>query len=65
MATLTNNWKWLLSAGYLAYPVGDQSDDIPISVSQRWTLAKNFSLRTTFTHHDNDNEMVGLFHGYF
>ena len=65
MATITNNWKWLVSAGYLYYPLGDGSDDIPISVSQRWTFAKNFALRTTFTHHDRNNELMATFHGYF
>lgn len=65
MATINNNWKWLVSAGYLAYPLGDRSDDIPISVGQRWTFAKNFAVRTTFTHHDNDNEIFGVLHGYF
>ncbi len=65
MATITNNWKWLVSAGYIGYPLGDRSDDIPISVGQRWTFAKNFALRTMFTHHDKDNEIFGMFHGYF
>jgi len=65
MATITKDWKWLVSAGYMGYPLGDQSDDTPISVGQRWTLAKNFSFRTTFTHHDRDNEVLAVFHGYF
>ncbi|MGE0472950.1 MAG: DUF4105 domain-containing protein [Nitrospirales bacterium] len=65
MATITPSWKWLVSAGYLGYLLGDRSDDIPISVGQRWTFAKNFALRATFTHHDNDNEILGMFHGYF
>ena len=65
VATITNNWKWLISAGYVYYPLGQRSDDIPISVGQRWTIAKNFSLRATFTHHDQDNEVMLVFHGYF
>jgi len=65
MATITNNWKWLVSGGYIGYFLGDRSDDIPISVGQRWTFAKNFALRTTFTHHDKDNEFFAVFHGYF
>jgi hypothetical protein len=65
MATITNNWKWLISAGYMGYPLGDRSDDTPISVGQRWTFAKNFAFRTTFTHHDRDNEVLAVFHGYF
>lgn len=65
MATISPNWKWLVSAGYMGYPLGDRSDDIPISVGQRWTFAKNFAVRATFTHHDNDNEIFGMFHGYF
>jgi hypothetical protein len=65
MATITNNWKWLISAGYMGYFLGDRSDDIPISVGQRWTLAKNFAFRTSFTHHDRDNEVLAVFHGYF
>ncbi len=65
MATITPSWKWLVSAGYLGYLFGDRSDDIPISVGQRWTFAKNFAFRATFTHHDSDNEILGMFHGYF
>ncbi len=65
MATITPNWKWLMSSGYLYYPLGDRSHDIPIFVGQRWTFAKNFALRTTFTHHDKDNEILGVIHGYF
>jgi hypothetical protein len=65
MATISPSWKWLVSAGYMGYPLGDRSDDIPISVGQRWTFAKNFAVRATFTHHDSDNEIFGMFHGYF
>jgi hypothetical protein len=65
MATITNSWKWLVSAGYIAYPLGDRSHDIPISVGQRWTLAKNLAFRTTFTHHERDNEFFAVLHGYF
>jgi hypothetical protein len=65
MATITPNWKWLMSAGYLYYPLGDRSHDIPISVGQRWTFAKNFAVRATFTHHEHDNEVLAVFHGYF
>lgn len=65
MATITPNWKWLISAGYLYYPLGDRSHDIPISVGQRWTFAKNFAVRATFTHHEQDNEVLAVFHGYF
>ena len=65
MANVTDNWKWLISGGYLGYPLGDHSDDAHISVGQRFTLAKNFALRTTFTHHDRDNEILAVFQGYF
>ena len=65
MASVTDNWKWLASAGYLGYPLGDRSDDVKISVGQRWTFAKNFALRATYTHHDRDNEVLAVFHGYF
>ena len=63
--TITDNWKWLVSAGYLGYFFGQRSDDILVSIGQRWTFAKNFSIRTTFTHHDRDNELLAVFHGYF
>ena len=65
MANVTDNWKWLISGGYLGYPLGDHSDDVHISVGQRFTLAKNFAFRTTYTHHDRDNEVLAVFHGYF
>lgn len=65
MSNISDNWKWLISGGYLGYPLGDQSDDVHLSVGQRFTLAKNFSFRTTFTHHAQDNEVLAVFHGYF
>lgn len=65
LATITDRWKWRISAGYLGYLLGDQSDDISIEVGQRWTFGKNFAFRTTLTHHDQDNEVLGVFHGYF
>jgi len=65
VANVTDNWKWLISGGYLRYPLGDHSDDAHISVGQRFTFAKNFAFRTTYTHHDRDNEIVALVHGYF
>lgn len=65
VANVTENWKWLVSGGYLGYFLGDRSDDVSISVGQRWTFAKNFAVRTTFTHHDQDNELLTVFHGYF
>ena len=65
LANLTSNWKWMASAGYLGYLLGDRSDDIKISVGQRWTFAKNFAIRTTFTHNDRDNEVLGMVQGYF
>ncbi len=64
-ANVTDNWKWLMSAGYLGYFLGDRSDDVNISVGQRWTFAKNFAFRTTYTHHDRDNEILAVIHGYF
>ncbi len=65
LTTVTDNWKWLISIGYFGYPLGDQSDDLRISVNQRWTVAKNLAFRTEYTHRDHDNEIVGMFHGYF
>ncbi len=65
VANMTNNWKWRASAGYLGYLFGDRSDDIRISVGQRWTFAKNFAFRATYTHHDRDNEFLAVIHGYF
>jgi hypothetical protein len=65
VSNVTDNWKWLVSAGYLGYLFGDRSDDVSISVGQRWTFAKNFAFRSTFTHHDRDNEALAVFHGYF
>lgn len=65
MATVTEDWKWLGSVGYLRYPLGDDSDDFNISVGQRWTFAKNLAFRATFSHHDRDNEVLAVLHGYF
>jgi len=65
VANVTDDWKWLISTGYLGYLFGDRSDDVKISVGQRWTFAKNFAFRTTYTHHDRDNEFLAVVHGYF
>ena len=65
VANVTDNWKWLISSGYLGYPLGNHSDDVKLSVSQRFTFAKNFAFRTTYTHHDRDNEILAVVHGYF
>jgi hypothetical protein len=65
VANVADNWKWLISGGYLGYPLGDHSDDVHISVGQRFTFAKNFAFRTTYTHHDRDNEILAAVHGYF
>ena len=64
-ATITNNWKWFISAGYLYYALGDRSDDIPISIGQRWTLGKNLAIRSTLTHHHHDNQWNISLLGYF
>ncbi len=65
VVNIHDHWKWLLSGGYLGYLLGDRSDDVTVSVGQRWTFAKDYSLRTTFTHHDRDNELLAVFHAYF
>ncbi len=65
VVNVADNWKWLASGGYLGYLFGDRSDDVRISVGQRWTFAKNFAFRTMFTHHDRDNEVFTVLHGYF
>ena len=65
IANVTDRWKWRISGGYRGYFLGDRSDDVMVSVGQRWTFAKNFAFRTTFTHHDRDNEVLAVFHGYF
>ncbi len=65
VANLTDHWKLSASAGYVGYLFGDRSDDLKISVGQRWTLVQDFAVRTTFTHHDHDNEVLAVLHGYF
>jgi len=65
VANITDKWKWLASGGYVGYLFGDRSDDVKITIGQRWTFAKNLALRTTFTHHDRDNELLAVVHGYF
>jgi hypothetical protein len=65
LVNLTKKWKIVGTGGYLGYPLGDHSDDLRFSIGQRYTLAKNFAIRTTYTHHDRDNELLALFQGYF
>jgi len=46
-------------------PLGHHSDDVKFSVDQQFTFAKNFAFPTTYTLHDQNNEVLGVFHGYF
>ena len=45
IANVTDNWKWLVSGGYPKYHLGDHSDDVHISVGQRFAFTKNFAFQ--------------------
>ena len=65
VATLTDRWKLLASGSYLAYPLGDRSDDARAFVGTRYTLARNWALRFEFKHRDHDNQGVFTVQAFF
>jgi hypothetical protein len=66
MATVTEQWKMLLSTTYLKFPVGEKSDDWRVSFGQRYTVQRNLALRMEFNHRDHhDNEALFILHMYF
>ncbi len=65
LADLTERWKTLVSTTYLRFPLGERSDDVRVSVQQRFTLQKGWALRVEFSHRDHDNEALLTVHAYF
>lgn len=58
LATLSERWKALATASYLAYPIGDRSDDRRAFFGLRYTMARNWALRFEFNHRDRDDQGV-------
>lgn len=66
LADLTERWKILLSATYLRYPLGEQSDNTKFSFQQRFTLYKDWAVRVELNHFERrDNEALITVQGYF
>ena len=65
LINFTDRWKLLGSVGYLAYPLGNRTDDFRYSLGQRWTLSQNFSVRAEFFHRDKDNQILGTLQAFF
>jgi hypothetical protein len=66
LADLADRWKILLTATYLRYPLGDQSDNTKYSFQQRFTLFNNWALRVELNHFERrDNELAVSVQTYF
>jgi hypothetical protein len=65
-ASLTERWKLLVSSSYLKFPLGEHSDDLRVSVGQRYTIQRNLAVRLEYNHRDRrDNELLFTVHAYF
>jgi hypothetical protein len=66
LADVAERWKILLTATYLRYPLGDQSDNTKYSFQQRFTLFENCTIRLELNHFERrDNEVAISVHTYF
>jgi hypothetical protein len=66
LANLTERWRLLISATYLRYPLGQQSDNTKFSFQQSYTLSPNWAVRVELNHFERrDNEALITVHGYF
>jgi hypothetical protein len=56
----------LFSATYLTYPLGDRSDNTKLTFQQRFTVAKNWSVRVELNHFERrDNEALFTVQTFF
>lgn len=66
LANLTERWRFLISATYLRYPLGQQSDNTRFSFQQSYTLSRNWAVRVELNHFERrDNEALIAVQGYF
>lgn len=65
LADLTDRWRLLASSTYLRFPLGERSEDIRVSVGQRYTVQRNLALRLEFNHRNHDDELLFTVHAYF
>jgi hypothetical protein len=65
LAELTDRWKILASTSYLRFPLGDRSDEVRLSLGQRYTLRQNLAVRLELNRRDRDNEALFTVHAYF
>jgi len=65
-ASFTDRWKMVASSSYLKFPLGEHSDDLRVSVGQRYTIQRNLAVRLEYNHRDRrDNEVLFTVHAYF
>jgi hypothetical protein len=65
LAELTDRWKILASTSYLRFPLGDRSEEVRLSLGQRYTLGQNLAVRLELNRRDRDNEALFTIHAYF
>ena len=54
-----------LSTSYPRFPLGEQSDEVRLFFSQRYTLQENLALRFEFNHRARDNDAVFTAQAFF
>jgi len=65
LVNITKNWKILASGSYSGYLLGDRSEDIKISLKQRFTLQKNLALKLELNREQKKTEVVFNLNVYF
>ncbi|HEU4684264.1 MAG TPA: hypothetical protein VFS39_07165, partial [Nitrospira sp.] len=57
LVDLTERWKVMATGSYLKYALGEKSDDVRWFVGQRYTLARDWTLRLEYHHRAHDNDV--------
>jgi len=65
VANLGERWKVMAAGSYLAFPLGDQSDDGRAFAGLRYTLGQHWALRFEFNHRDQDDQGVFSVQAFF
>lgn len=65
VATLTDRWKLLLLGTYLHFPFGSVTDEMNATISQSYTLSRNWALRSEFRHRRYEDEFMFQLQTFF
>ena len=65
LADITPRWKAHAFTTYLSFPFGDQSDDLSVSLHQRYTLTKDLATRLELDRQNGQNQSILRMDFYF